>query len=133
MPELRSLLSRRWLLGVLGVAALLFGLTMLHPYPRQSLFGPTIRGKPWCYWEGEVRWRTLSFEEHQNTLSAKLTRWFGVPEHDPIKWEELCDHPDMLPLFLHLASRFSRSPLTSAEKTSRASMAPGSRPREASG
>ena len=35
---------RRCLVGRLNVAALLFGLAMLHPHPRQSLFGPTIRG-----------------------------------------------------------------------------------------
>jgi hypothetical protein len=23
-------------------------MTMLHSYPRQSLVGPTIRGKLWC-------------------------------------------------------------------------------------
>ena len=55
MPNFRRFLIRRWLLGLLGAAALLFGVLMLHPYPRQSLFGPTIRGKPWCEWEDTVR------------------------------------------------------------------------------
>ena len=55
MSMFRRFLSRRWLLAVLGAAALLFGLAMLHPYPRQSLFGPTIRGKPWCVWEAAMR------------------------------------------------------------------------------
>ena len=44
MPIPRRFPLRRSLL-----AALVFGLLMLHPYPRQSLFGPTIRGKPWCH------------------------------------------------------------------------------------
>jgi hypothetical protein len=48
MPDTRRFLSRRWLTGCFGAAAVLFGLVMLHPYPRQSLFGPMIRGKPWC-------------------------------------------------------------------------------------
>ena len=39
MPSPSRFLSRRWLLAFLGIAALLFGLAMLHPYPRQSLFG----------------------------------------------------------------------------------------------
>jgi hypothetical protein len=47
MPNFRRFVSRRWLLAFVGAAALVFGLLMLHPYPRQSLFGPTIRGKPW--------------------------------------------------------------------------------------
>ena len=55
MPTSRRFLTRRWLLGSLVAAALLFGVLMLHPYPRQSLFGPTIRGKPWCVWENTIR------------------------------------------------------------------------------
>ena len=55
MPNLHRFLSRRRLLGFLAGLALIFGLLMLHPYPRQSLFGPTIRGKPWCEWEWEFR------------------------------------------------------------------------------
>ncbi|MBI2807582.1 MAG: hypothetical protein HYX68_21585 [Planctomycetes bacterium] len=47
-------LSRRRLLAFFGVALLLFGLAMLHPYPRQSLFGPTIDGIPWCMWEARL-------------------------------------------------------------------------------
>lgn len=55
MPDFRRHLTRRRLLGFLAPAAVLFGLLMLHPYPRQSLFGPKIRGEPWCVWEAEVR------------------------------------------------------------------------------
>ena len=55
MAALGKLLSRRRLLACVGVLALLFGLALLHPYPRQALFGPTIRGKPRCVWEAEIR------------------------------------------------------------------------------
>jgi len=53
MGTFRRFLSRRRVLALFGVLAFLFGLAMLHPYPRQSLFGPTIRGKPWCVWEAQ--------------------------------------------------------------------------------
>ncbi len=46
MPNLRQFLTYRVLIS-LTIAALLFGEVMLHPYPRQSLFGPRFHGKPW--------------------------------------------------------------------------------------
>jgi HEAT repeat protein len=99
MPTFRRSLSRRWLLAFLGGAALLFGLAMLHPYPRQSLFGPTIRGKPWCVWEAKVRryangdWDSWFFKmmESQGFEDGLRT------------WEKDLNDPDFLPLFLHLA------------------------------
>ena len=50
MALVRKLLSRRWLLGFVGALALLFGVAMLHPYPRQSLIARTVVGDPvtWC-------------------------------------------------------------------------------------
>jgi len=72
MPNLRRYLSRRSLLGFLAAAALLFGLAMLHPYPRQSLFGPTIRGKPRCVWEDSLR-RQVDREDDRWPLARKIT------------------------------------------------------------
>src|SRR5262249_39732396 len=95
-------LTRRWLIALLGAVALLFGLAMLHPYPRQSLFGPTIRGKPWCVWEAEVR-RFVQREEYEETLYAKTLRWMGG-KHAPLDDIDLFDHAEMLPLLLHLTS-----------------------------
>ena len=46
MSLLRRFPSRRWLLAFAAVL-LSAGVPMLHPYPRQALFGPTLRGKPW--------------------------------------------------------------------------------------
>jgi HEAT repeat protein len=97
----RRFLTRRWLLAFLGSAALLFGLAMLHPYPRQSLFGPKIRGKAWCEWEYNVR-RFAHAEEPETTLLAKVRRWLGVkPENFEV--EELFNHVEMFPLLLELA------------------------------
>src|SRR5687768_6678121 len=99
------LLSRKAVLAFLGVAALLFGVVMLHPYPRQSLFGPKIRGKPWCVWEHSFR-RHVHPEKHEQNLSGKLLRWFGVDDVNPIRFdifENTLDDPDLLPLALAMA------------------------------
>jgi hypothetical protein len=101
MPNFRRFLSRRWLLAFVSVAALVFGLLMLHPYPRQSLFGPTIRGKPWCVWENAIR-RPGAWGDNDKTLTATLFRWIGV-KHEPMELRMLLNHPEMLPLVLELA------------------------------
>ena len=46
--------QRRWCRSLLWVA-LIFGLACLHPFVRQSIFGPKIDGIPWCVWENQVR------------------------------------------------------------------------------
>ena len=97
MP-LRRFLSRRWLLAFLGGAALLVGLAMLHPYPRQSLFGPTIRGKPWCVWEAAFR-RQAHWEEYQETLDFRLRGWLGIR---PSRQEWEFKHPELAPLLVHM-------------------------------
>lgn len=98
MPDFRRFLSRRWLLAVFGGAALLFGLAMLHPYPRQSLFGPTIRGKPWCYWDGEVRHHAARAARKPN-WESKIIEWLGWERE---RWldRRLFDDEEMLPLLL---------------------------------
>src|ERR1051326_5009639 len=96
MPNFRRFLSRRWL-AFLGGAALLFGLAMLHPYPRQSLFGPKIRGQPWCVWERQVR----GFVDAQDSFSDKALRWLGV-ERQQLAGNEIFDDAEMLPLVLEL-------------------------------
>jgi HEAT repeat protein len=94
-------MSRRRLFAVSGVFALCSGLLMLHPYPRQSLFGPKIRGEPWCVWEDRVR-RHVYHEEYQTSVTARLKRWIGV-EHVNIDRDNLFNNAEMLPLLLTLA------------------------------
>jgi hypothetical protein len=98
MPSIRRLPSRRSLLAILGVAATLFGLAMLHPYPRQSLFGPTIRGKPWCVRDAEMR-RFVHQEKFNDSLRGRFYIWLGLSTG------ELTidlDDPDMGPLYAEL-------------------------------
>jgi hypothetical protein len=102
MPNFRRFLTRRWLLAFVGAAALFFGLLMLHPYPRQSLFGPTIRGKPWCVWEAEVR-RHVHPAGRENMLLAKMMRWIGIKD-EGMNDDDLFDHVEMLPLLLQMVS-----------------------------
>jgi HEAT repeats len=95
------LLSRRWQLALATVAALLFGFAMLHPYLRQSLFGPTIRGEPWCVWEDEVR-RNAKPEEHQRAWWTKFRLWLGVKEQERM-WASREFDPELLQLLLQLS------------------------------
>jgi HEAT repeats/HEAT repeat len=104
--DLRRFLTRRWLLAYLGGAALIFGLSMLHPYPRQSLFGPTIRGKPWCYWENEIRFQATCHRlpaKKRGAWGEKIRDWLGFRE-DPGGLDKWVEHPEMLPLLLKLAT-----------------------------
>lgn len=101
MAFARNLLSRRKTVALLGLLALVFGLAMLHPYPRQSLFGPTIRGEPWCVWEDAVR-RQVHREEYEKTLWAKMMRLAQLQQDAELD-EELFDNKEMLPLVLALA------------------------------
>lgn len=93
---------RRRPLIVVSIAALLLGLAMLLPYPRQSLFGPTTRGKPWCVWEDAI-WRHAHSQEYEKTLGARTWRWLGV-EHQKMDFREFFDHAEMLPFILEMTN-----------------------------
>jgi HEAT repeat protein len=97
MKRLRALFSRNRLLTFAGVAAVFVGLAMLHPYPRQSLFGPTIRGKPRCFWEAEIRRSVLG----ERPIFERTMNWFGA-ESSTMTLQELFDDAEMLPLVLEM-------------------------------
>jgi hypothetical protein len=103
MVSFSRFLTRRWLIAFLGAVALLFGLAMLHPYPRQSLFGPTIRGKPWCVWESAVR-KHVQKREVQRPLLEKVLEWLNIKRDAwDIVQEIAWDKREFLPLLLALA------------------------------
>ena len=97
MATLPKLLSPRRIAAFLGIAVFLFGLAMLHPYPRQSLFGPTIRGKPRCYWEGEIR----RFALQEKSLVEKTLEHVGFKQDRPVQ-RDLFDHAEMAPLIIDM-------------------------------
>lgn len=101
MPNFRRFRSYRGLLGFAWISAMLFGLAMLHPYPRQSLFGPTFRGEPWCVWDAQVR-RHVHREEFEKSMYAKSLRWLGIKLRETSQ-EEVFENAEMLPLLLELA------------------------------
>ena len=72
---------------------------MLHPYPRQSLFGPKILGEPWCAWEAEV-WSQVHREEYEQTFGFKVRTWMGI---EPDWRRELHVRVELVPLLVHLA------------------------------
>jgi HEAT repeat protein len=100
MPAFRRLLPRRVLIVVAAIA-LLFALAMLHPFPRQSLFGPTFRGQPRWVWENRVR-RGLQPEVYEKTFFARMSRCFGI-EHKQDDLDVLIDDVEMLPIMLQMA------------------------------
>jgi hypothetical protein len=96
-PAARKPRSPIWMLAFIGGALLI---AMLHPYPRQSLIGPTIRGKPRCIWEADIR-RISNSEEYYSSFRYKILRAISIQD-EIIEMRHL-DHPEMLPLLLELA------------------------------
>jgi HEAT repeat protein len=82
---------------MLGITVLLFGLAMLHPYPRQLLFGPRIQGLPWCVWESQIRRTAAPAGSNSHFLS--MLESIGLLQRPQITMS-----PELLPVFLHLAS-----------------------------
>lgn len=76
MANTRQALYRRRLFWAFAIPALLFGLAMLHPYPRQSLCGPKIDGEPWCVWESEFR-DLVHWDDKDAHFITKARRWMG--------------------------------------------------------
>jgi hypothetical protein len=101
MPNFRRWLSRRRVLIILGILALLFAVLMLHPYPRQSLFGPKIEGVPWCVWEDEIR-LGAHWQEHEKHWMTKARRWVGF-RGPQAPFVSKFRGPEMLSLLLQLS------------------------------
>jgi hypothetical protein len=95
---LANIWKRRWC-RLLLVVVILCALPLLHPFVRQSIFGPTIDGIPWCVWENEFR--ICADPQRQESWLYSMLRKFrliqerriGLPPH----------HAASLPLYLHLA------------------------------
>jgi HEAT repeat protein len=90
---------RRCLLAFITVAAPLLVLALFHPYPRQWLFGPTIRGKPQCVWEATVR---RQFGERSDSWFEDFRHWLDGAPGQPIRLDHLFDHPEMAPVVVAL-------------------------------
>jgi HEAT repeat protein len=70
---LAYLWQRRWRF-FLGAILALVCLPLLHPFVRQALFGPTIDGIPWCYWEDTVRHRAHPERAEGSWLQQMLVK-----------------------------------------------------------
>src|ERR1019366_7308351 len=84
-----------------------FGLTCLtalvlsHPYIRQSLFGPKIKGEPLWAWQQEFRARS---DSQPPTLVGKLLNILKI-DSKPMRWIGTFDSgdPELLPVLITLA------------------------------
>jgi HEAT repeat protein len=81
-----------------GVLLLVVGLVLLNPYARQSLFGPTVRDMPVCYWQEQFRLANDP-NSYQSSGLNRLLEWLGL------RRTAAAESPhgrDMLPVYLGL-------------------------------
>jgi hypothetical protein len=91
----RKRLVRPIVYGTLGLIVLAF---FAHPYSRQMVFGPRIRGMPFAYWQDRYRSAT-SLTKNQDSYTFKLLKLVRI---EPVR--PTCPSgDDMLPVLLRLA------------------------------
>ncbi len=79
--------------GTLGVIVLLF---LVHPYTRQTVFGPKVAGMPFAYWQDRCRAAALPGKQEPSFI-AKLMRLMP-----PNRRVGAASEAEMLPVFLSL-------------------------------
>jgi HEAT repeats len=81
-PSAPAARSRRrklfWRVAVYTPLAAIVLVILLHPYSRQSLFGPKIQGEPVWFWKERFRHRA-SGAANQRSLFTRLTTFVGLP------------------------------------------------------
>jgi HEAT repeats len=79
-------------------------LVLSHPYTRQSLFGPKIRGIPFCAWQQDTR-NGFSSNRWTPTFREKVFESVGIHASrfyiDDFRFP--CGDPDMLHVLISLA------------------------------
>lgn len=110
---LAYLCQRRWC-RLLMACVILFGIACLHPFFRQSIFGPKIEGIPWCVWEDRIRGYRVP--ERRSKFSELLERLGFVNRGDSLSLYEILYYRALgnsveeisctsapVPVYLHLA------------------------------
>ncbi len=94
-PRVRSPMKKKRLLQILAALALIVsGALMFHPYPRQLVFGPKIKGTPVCAWQEDFRSRNSGGfgDPERETFVAKILDWLNFGDHfldwNPLSKEE---------------------------------------------
>ena len=77
---LASLWKRRWCRSLLWVA-LAFGIVCLHPFVRQTIFGPKIDGIPWFVWENQAR-ASANRDTQKKAWLYEFLEKIGLIRHD---------------------------------------------------
>jgi hypothetical protein len=90
--------QRRWCRSLLWIA-LIVGLACVHPFVRQTLFGPKIDGIPWCVWENQVR--LMVHGEAPKPWFYALLEKIGLIQQERGAID--LNSKAALPLYLHLA------------------------------
>ena len=100
MKAFLAYLWNRWSCRLLLAVAILCALPLLHPFARQTIFGPTIDGLPWCVWEDEVRFFANGGPDERSWLQKALEK-IGLSK--PPRLFLNLESRQALPLYLHLA------------------------------
>jgi HEAT repeat protein len=72
--------KKRLLLSLAALALIVSGALMLHPYPRQMVFGPKYNGVPLWVWQEDYRGHTLELlgrDQKTDSLIAKILDWIN--------------------------------------------------------
>jgi HEAT repeat protein len=69
--------KRKLRIAVYGLLAAVVSLYLLHPFTRQTIFGPRIRGQPLWYWQNRYRESATSGNDN-NSLTGKALALIGI-------------------------------------------------------
>lgn len=91
---------KRWLrIGVGGTLGLVLLLLLLHPYGRQMVSGPRVRGLPFSYWQNRYR-EAVAWSASENTLTSRMLTIVGITPNRGM--DSFPVGEDMLPVVLSL-------------------------------
>ncbi len=100
--------KNRWRLVVYTPLVAVVAFVLMHPYFRQQLFGPKIKGEPFWAWQQEFRAERVT--EEPDTLWKKMLGWVGANDKT-VRWIGYfpANDPEMLPVLLSLVDDPSSS------------------------
>src|SRR5258708_1512409 len=96
MSITRKRMIRIGVYATLGLVLLLF---LLHPYGRQMVFGPRVRGLPLSYWQNRYR-EAVAWSASEDSLTTRTLTIVGIRPNRGM--DSFPVGEDMLPVVLSL-------------------------------
>ncbi len=76
--------TKRLLLIFAALALIVSGALMLHPYPRQMVFGPKYNGVPLWIWQEDYRQRSRANDKKSNNdVISIILAWLDLNQASP--------------------------------------------------